>query len=244
MKKSLFVIFILLISLTFGACEKLEFPEEEGGRTEKTEKNEDEEEKKDDSDDDDSKGGSDDDDSKGGSDDDDSKGGSDDDSKGGGDDDDDDDDSKSGKYHGFETLEDYFSYYGEFEHPIPFEDILKGGCLYDFYMTSAIEDQFYVASWFEEGYIVGSVTQRSMQTANFSAKNANVTNVIIAASPTTTDPSKCIPVELKSGSKAREQLNLSDNPDMLGKKVRFMGKAKKYFYVVGIKDLKAFDILE
>ena len=93
------------------------------------------------------------------------------------------------------------------------------------------------------GYIVGTVTDKSIQTdAEFGTANANAANILIAASPDVTDYTKCVPVQLTSGSAARAALNLKDHPENLGKEVKIEGSLEKYFGVPGLKTPTDYEI--
>ncbi len=51
-----------------------------------------------------------------------------------------------------------------------------------------------------------------------------------------------LPVQLSSGTFVREDLNLKDNADMLGKEVTLFGKIEKYFGVSGLKNVTDYSI--
>lgn len=87
-----------------------------------------------------------------------------------------------------------------------------------------------------QGYIVGFVSGKDISTdSKFSAADAIVTNVLIAASATETDVTKCMPVQLPSGE-VRTGLNLKDNAGNLGKQVTLYGDLATYFNVQGVKN--------
>lgn len=87
------------------------------------------------------------------------------------------------------------------------------------------------------GYIVGYVSGRTLKQTVFSANAAVETNIVIADRVDCTDPSLCAAVQLTKGSEAREDLNLSDNPDNLGRYVIVDGTKAAYYYAPGIKSL-------
>ncbi len=94
------------------------------------------------------------------------------------------------------------------------------------------------------GYIVGTVTDKSIQTdAEFGTANANAANVLIAATPDVTDYNQCVPVQLTSGSATRAALNLKDHPENLGKEVKIEGSLEKYFGVAGLKSPTNYEIV-
>ena len=46
-----------------------------------------------------------------------------------------------------------------------------------------------------------------------------------------------MPVELKKGTDVREEANLVDNPEALGRRIGLLGLVKTYFKVVGLKNV-------
>lgn len=90
---------------------------------------------------------------------------------------------------------------------------------------------------FVKGYIVGNVDGegKSISTeSKFAAPFAIATNILLADSPTETNYSKCIPVQLPTGV-VRAGLNLVDNAANLGKQVTIYGSLEAYFSVAGLK---------
>ena len=86
------------------------------------------------------------------------------------------------------------------------------------------------------GYIVGWVNGASIQTgATFSVPATGFSNILIADSPTEKDYTKCVPLQLVSGTAIRSAVNLGDHPENLGKKLTVQGSLEKYFGVPGIK---------
>ena len=93
-----------------------------------------------------------------------------------------------------------------------------------------------------KGYIVGCVSGQAYDSgATFDALPDVVTNILIAASSTESDPSKCMPVQLPSGD-IRKGLNLVDNPSNLGKEVLLYGNIEAYFRVPGVKSVSYAEI--
>jgi hypothetical protein len=87
------------------------------------------------------------------------------------------------------------------------------------------------------GYIVGG--DLSSSAISFEAPFASATNLAIADSPTIRDRSKCASVSIPSGS-IREWLNLSANPQNLGRKIYLKGTiTASYFGITGINPLNA-----
>ncbi len=83
-----------------------------------------------------------------------------------------------------------------------------------------------------KGYIVGSAysNQETKQTEwNIGTTNAQASNLLLAATPTETDYTKCMPIALPSGTAIRTALNIKDNPGNLGKEVLLYGDLIKYF---------------
>ncbi len=151
-----------------------------------------------------------------------------------------------GYYHGFYTLFDYISYFGNFEHPVPYEDMLSGGCLYVRLVENEYDLQEIDDMWVE-GFVVGYVKSRSMGTTVFDAGSV-ATNLVIAELASENDYKKCVPVQLSNSSKSNQEtraaLNLKDHPNVLGKKVKIRGDLAKYMGVVGVKNAKEYVFVE
>lgn len=90
---------------------------------------------------------------------------------------------------------------------------------------------------FVKGYIVGYIPtgEKSLNSAVFGATGENVStsNVLIAASADESDVNKCMPIQL---SNVRDAVNLSANPDNLGKEVTLCGNILTYFGAIGLKE--------
>lgn len=84
-----------------------------------------------------------------------------------------------------------------------------------------------------KGYIVGACAQniKNAQFKNFTYANA----ILLADSPSETDISKIISIQLKSG-KLREIFNLKDHPENFNKKAAFYGSRNTYLGIPGMKD--------
>lgn len=91
------------------------------------------------------------------------------------------------------------------------------------------------------GYIVGYVSGMNLSTttAVFSADDAVTTNMMLADDVDETDYTNCLIIQLPSGD-VREALNLSDNPDNLGRKVTLCGSLEKYFGTCGLKSVSEY----
>ena len=90
-----------------------------------------------------------------------------------------------------------------------------------------------------KGYIVGSAyyngdTQKNE--FNFGTTNAQASNLLLAATPTETDYTKCMPIALPSSTAIRTALNIKDNAGNVGKEVLLYGNLTKYFGQPGMKE--------
>lgn len=90
---------------------------------------------------------------------------------------------------------------------------------------------------FVKGYIVGYIPtgEKSLNSAVFGVigENVSTSNVLIAASANESDVNKCMPIQL---SNVRDAVNLSANPDNLGKEVTLCGNILTYFGAIGLKE--------
>ena len=93
-----------------------------------------------------------------------------------------------------------------------------------------------------DGYIVGWVDGKTLSDgAKFNADATVATNILLAASADETDLSKCIPVQLPSGT-VRNALNLQNNPGNYKKKVALKGSIEKYFGASGVKSVSDYKL--
>lgn len=115
--------------------------------------------------------------------------------------------------------------------PYTVADIISGRFLNAFENPDSIRN---VHKAYVKGYIVGFVQGTSMSTAKFSTGDIE-SNIIIADYINENDIYCCIPVQLPKGTSIRATLNLSDNPDVLGKKYLFVGTLSDYMNVIGLK---------
>jgi hypothetical protein len=89
-----------------------------------------------------------------------------------------------------------------------------------------------------EGYIVGSKPSASWDFTDSDLWQSS--NIIVADATTETDRTKCMPVELGAASSTvRINLNLSDNPGNLGKKIIIKGDLKTYYSQPGLRNISA-----
>lgn len=95
------------------------------------------------------------------------------------------------------------------------------------------------------GYIVGYVNGSSFEkNCTFTANGCNInTNLIMADSPSETNPANVIPVALPSGA-VRKGLNLTDHPEHIGRYVEIVGKHSRYFAVAGVKNVSSYKFIE
>lgn len=90
------------------------------------------------------------------------------------------------------------------------------------------------------GYIVGYVSGRTVKNTVFGAGNV-ATNIVLSFSPDVRDYRFCVPVQLSSSyPDVREELNLRDNPYLLGSKVKVCGTARKYMSCYGLKSVETY----
>ena len=92
-----------------------------------------------------------------------------------------------------------------------------------------------------KGYIVGCC-DRSIKKADFSEPFVSGSNLLLADSPEERDTTKVMSVELKSNSEIREMLDLTEHPEMQGRKILVAGYPSIYLGIPGLKDIKDFKI--
>lgn len=130
---------------------------------------------------------------------------------------------------------------GTLENPFSVADMLS-------FVTESTKVNIFENVWVE-GFVVGYINGSTLNenTAVFSAeapedKTVPVSNVLIAASTTANDVEAVVPVALKANTSARADINLADNPAMLGQKVWLKGNVTKYMGVTGLKEVAAYSI--
>lgn len=94
-----------------------------------------------------------------------------------------------------------------------------------------IEGNVYV-----KGIIVGAMNNNNVEGENTEVN----TNLVIAATAEASVKDEVVPVELKSKTVFRDNLNIPDHKDLIGKEIVFYGELVKYFSIVGVKNLKAY----
>ena len=95
-----------------------------------------------------------------------------------------------------------------------------------------------------KGYIVGYVAGTTLSKARFECPpSAPNTNMLIADTPAETDVARCIPILLDAKDGSREELNLYDNPELLGCAIVIEGAVATYFGTKGIKKMEYYSLL-
>lgn len=95
-----------------------------------------------------------------------------------------------------------------------------------------------------KGYIVGFVKNNTIKQTIFGVENASNSNIVLADNRNETDYTCCTPIKLAQNSEEREELNLLDNPDMLGTLIAVTGTKTTYFNTAGIKSVETYEILD
>lgn len=90
------------------------------------------------------------------------------------------------------------------------------------------------------GYIVGGDLTSS--SASFEKPFSSRTNLLIGPRSSTSEKSSCLSVQLPSGH-LREDLNLVDNPHLLGRKICLRGDiVEAYYGIPGIKNISEYEL--
>ena len=92
-----------------------------------------------------------------------------------------------------------------------------------------------------KGYIVGSCT-KNKGNADLTQPFAHATALLLADSPEEKDVDKMMSLELKSGSKIREALNLVDHPELYQHKLKVFGYRTSYLGMYGIKGATSWEL--
>ena len=101
--------------------------------------------------------------------------------------------------------------------------------------ASAGEEDVWVS-----GYIVGGDLTSS--SASFETPFTSRTNILLGSRSSASDRSSCLSVSLQSGY-IRDELNLVDNPFLLGRKVCIKGDiVEAYYGLPGLKNLTDFEL--
>lgn len=111
-----------------------------------------------------------------------------------------------------------------------------------------IEHAIGLGDGYIKGFIVGYINGGStMNTAVFNAGKVS-NNIIIADNREEKNTEKCIAIQLTEKStnnkNAKEALNLSDNPQNLGREIIVLGSIEKYMGKIGVKNTKGYMFIE
>ena len=94
-----------------------------------------------------------------------------------------------------------------------------------------------------KGYIVG-YKKGVGYTVEFSATGGSASNIVIADNKDETDGTKALGVQLTNNKPARSDLNLQDNPEMLGVQVLLYGDLEPYFLPdEGLKNVAEYELV-
>lgn len=95
-----------------------------------------------------------------------------------------------------------------------------------------------------KGYIVGYMPTNTMNKVVFDADDAVSTNIVLADRAAETDTKLCAGLQLKAGSDARVDLNLADNPAMLGQRIIAYGYKGAYCNAPGLKQVEVYELVD
>ena len=95
-----------------------------------------------------------------------------------------------------------------------------------------------------KGYIVGYMPTNTMNKVVFNADDAVSTNIVLADRAAETDMKLCAGLQLKAGSDARVDLNLADNPAMLGQRIIAYGYKGAYCNAPGLKQVEVYELVD
>lgn len=106
---------------------------------------------------------------------------------------------------------------------------------------SRAEDGEFIAL---KGYIVGYMPTNTINKVVFNADDAVSTNIVLADRAAETDTKQCAGLQLKAGSDARVDLNLADNPAMLGQRIIAYGYKGTYCNAPGLKQVEVYELVD
>lgn len=95
-----------------------------------------------------------------------------------------------------------------------------------------------------KGYIVGYMPTNTINKVVFNADDAVGTNIVLADRAAETDTKLCAGLQLKAGSDARVDLNLADNPAMLGQRIIAYGYKGTYCNAPGLKQVEVYELVD
>ncbi|MGP1590457.1 MAG: DUF6359 domain-containing protein [Prevotella sp.] len=104
----------------------------------------------------------------------------------------------------------------------------------DYVSISDFLKKDYLYQIWVQGYIVGSCSG-NIKNATLEAPFNGQSAILLADSFNEKDIKKMIAIELKSRSRARKELNLVDNPNNFGRKIKVFGYQEEYLNIPGIK---------
>ena len=108
-------------------------------------------------------------------------------------------------------------------------------------VAAGIENQGQDLTAWVRGYIVGAVKSglasvSSNADIQWSVPFESLSSVVIADDPSCQEITNCIVVNLPAGKPLREQVNLLDHPENLGKRLSVRGVLRTYFGQAGMRD--------
>lgn len=95
-----------------------------------------------------------------------------------------------------------------------------------------------------KGYIVGYMPTNTINKVVFDADDAVSTNIVLADRAAETGTNLCAGLQLKAGSDARVDLNLADNPAMLGQRIIAYGYKGVYCNAPGLKQVEVYELVD
>lgn len=95
-----------------------------------------------------------------------------------------------------------------------------------------------------KGYIVGYMPTNTINKVVFNADDAVSTNIVLADRAAETDMKLCAGLQLKARSDARVDLNLADNPAMLGQRIIAYGYKGTYCNAPGLKQVEVYELVD
>lgn len=95
-----------------------------------------------------------------------------------------------------------------------------------------------------KGYIVGYMPTNTINKVFFNADDAVSTNIVLADRAVETDMKLCAGLQLRAGSDARVDLNLADNPAMLGQRIIAYGYKGTYCNAPGLKQVEVYELVD
>lgn len=120
------------------------------------------------------------------------------------------------------------------------EYLLGGGETNDILSVSQARDMIGEDDVWVSGYIVGGDLTSS--SASFVKPFSSRTNLLLGPRAVTAEKTSCLSVQLPSGN-LREELNLVDNPNLLGRKICLRGDiVDAYYGIPGIKNISEYEL--